>query len=119
MHRPARIRRRRTHTNLFRGKHMYAIKAFLLSLLFSFAALAAGPVNINTADANTLATELNGVGMAKAEAIVAHREAKGPFKSVEQLADVRGIGLKIVEKNRDLLTVGGATKPAAKPAGGQ
>ena len=43
------------------------------------AAAAAGPVNINTADAETLAAELQGIGMARALAFVAHREAVGPF----------------------------------------
>jgi competence protein ComEA len=96
--------------------NMNVIKAFLLSLLFAFAAVAAEPVNINTADAATLAERLNGIGLAKAEAIVAHREANGPFRSVDQLASVKGIGLKTVEKNREAMTVGGATPAAAKPA---
>ena len=75
-------------------------------LAFAFCASAfAGPVNINTADAATLAAALNGVGMAKAEAIVAHREQHGPFKSADQLAEVKGIGLKTVEKNRELIQV--------------
>ena len=57
-----------------------------------------------------VSTALNGVGEAKAEAIVAYREEHGPFKSADQLAEVKGIGLKTVEKNRDLIDLG--SKPA-------
>jgi competence protein ComEA len=89
------------------------VRATLLSLLLSFAALAAGPaVNINTADATQLAS-LNGIGDSKAQAIIAHRQANGPFKSVDQLAEVKGIGLKTVDKNRERLTTGGVQ--AARP----
>lgn len=63
------------------------------------------PVNINTADAATLATALKGVGDAKAEAIVAWREQHGPFKAAAQLAEVRGIGDALVEANRDRIVV--------------
>ena len=89
---------------------MNFIKAILLSLALSFSAFAADTVNLNTADAATIAAKLNGIGMAKAEAIVAYREAHGPFRSVDQLAEVKGVGLKTVEKNRALLSVGGAPK---------
>jgi competence protein ComEA len=64
-----------------------------------FAALA-GPVNINTADAATLASELTGVGPALAEAIVADRKANGNFPSPEALTRVKGIGERIVEMNK-------------------
>jgi competence protein ComEA len=60
----------------------------------------AGPVDINGADAKTLARELQGVGMAKAEAIVSYREKNGPFKSADDLAKVKGIGKKLVEQNK-------------------
>jgi competence protein ComEA len=99
---------------------MNLIKSLLLSLFFAFAAHAAEPVNINTADAATMAARLNGVGESKAEAIVAYREEHGAFKSVDQLAQVKGIGLKTVEKNRENLTVGGTPAPrAAQSAGGK
>ena len=67
--------------------------------LASFGAFA-GPVNINTADAATLATELTGVGPALAEAIVKDRAEHGKFDSPDALTRVKGIGQKIVEKNR-------------------
>ena len=72
------------------------------SLLFTSFVWAA--VNVNTADAETL-QQLNGVGPAKAEAIVKHRELHGAFKSAEELAEVKGIGDKIVEKNKTEITV--------------
>jgi competence protein ComEA len=60
----------------------------------------AGPVDVNAADAKTLARELQGVGMAKAEAIVSYREKNGPFRSADDLAKVKGIGKKLVEQNK-------------------
>lgn len=59
----------------------------------------AGPVNVNTADAETLARELSGVGLTKARAIVAYREAHGPFTDVAELAEVKGIGIRLIELN--------------------
>ncbi len=89
------------------------LASLLLSLLIAGSALAADKVNINTADAATLDQVLVNVGPTKAEAIVAYRKANGAFKSAEQLALVKGIGLKTVEKNRDRIVVGGAA-PAGK-----
>jgi competence protein ComEA len=60
----------------------------------------AGPVNINTADAATLAAELTGVGPALAQAIVADRQAHGNFATPEALTRVKGIGERIVEMNK-------------------
>jgi competence protein ComEA len=87
--------------------------SLILSLLLAGAAFAADKVNINTADATTLAAVLNGIGPAKAEAIVAYRSENGPFRSADQLAEVRGIGLATVEKNRDLIVVTAAPAAAA------
>ncbi len=61
-------------------------------------------VNINTADAETL-TNLKGVGIKKAEAIIAWREANGGFTSVEQLLEVKGIGVAILDENRNSLRI--------------
>jgi|HigsolmetaAR201D_1030396.scaffolds.fasta_scaffold03938_1 competence protein ComEA helix-hairpin-helix repeat region len=63
----------------------------------------AGPVNINSADAATIAASLNGIGLKKAEEIVAYRKANGPFKSVDDLAKVKGVGKKTIEANRQLI----------------
>jgi len=93
----------------------------LLAPLAAFAE----PVNINTADAAALAKALNGVGPAKAKAIVSYREKNGPFKSVDQLTMVEGITQKLIDKNRADIRLGGeksggaavpATQPAPKPA---
>jgi competence protein ComEA len=65
----------------------------------------AGPVDLNTADAATLARELKGIGPARAEAIIAWREANGPFKSPEDIVLVQGIGERVLEDNRALLSV--------------
>lgn len=99
---------------------MTSLKTILASLLLSLAlagtAFAGEKVNINTADAATLDRVLLNVGMSKAEAIVAYRKQHGAFKSAEQLASVKGIGLKTVEKNRDRIVVGGAAGKTAAPA---
>ncbi|MBE9516090.1 MAG: helix-hairpin-helix domain-containing protein [Proteobacteria bacterium] len=72
---------------------------FTILVLASFPAFS-GPVNINKADAAALSTELRGIGMSKAEAIVAYRKKHGLFKSADDLAKVKGIGLKTISKNR-------------------
>ena len=77
-----------------------------IALLACGAVFAAEPVNINTADAQTLADAINGVGLKRAEAIVDYRNQNGPFKSVNELVQVRGVGEKSLEKSRDRLTVG-------------
>ena len=62
-------------------------------------------VNINTADSAVLAERLNGIGEKKAQAIVEHREKNGPFKTIDDLKNVSGIGEATLEKNRELLSV--------------
>lgn len=79
------------------------------ALLLSTTVFAVEPVDINTADARTIAQTIQGVGQAKAEAIVAYRNTHGRFASIEELAKVKGIGLKTVSKNRDRLTTGAKT----------
>lgn len=81
----------------------YTLIALALGLPAS--ALATEPVNINTADAATLARAIDGVGESKAQAIVDYRVAHGPFESVDELSEVKGIGEKTVLKNRDKLSV--------------
>lgn len=92
---------------------MKYLRIFLFSLFVSFFAAsinAAEAVNINTADAVSLAKNLNGVGLKKAKAIVAYRNKHGSFKSAQDLANVKGIGSKTVLKNRDYIRVGGNSK---------
>ena len=85
----------------------------VLCFAFAGAAIAGETVNINTADAATIDRVLVNVGPAKAQAIVDYRKANGAFRSAEQLALVKGIGLKTVEKNRDRIALGAAPKAAA------
>ncbi len=66
----------------------------------------AGPVNVNTADAEAISESLKGVGLSKAQAIVEYRQKHGPFKSAEDLSLVKGIGDRTVELNRDDILVG-------------
>lgn len=91
------------------------ILALALSLAVGLPAFA-GPVNINTADAITLSKELKGVGPSKAEAIVAWRNEHGRFKTAADLAKVKGIGARTVERNRDVIRVDGGKAPTKKAA---
>jgi competence protein ComEA len=78
---------------------LFQILALSCALLITPMAFAA--VNVNTADAQTIASELNGVGMKKAESIVEYRKKHGPFKSIEDLLEVKGIGAATLEKNKE------------------
>lgn len=62
-------------------------------------------VDINSADADTLALALDGVGLSKAREIVAHRERFGEFKTLEELEEVRGIGPATIAANRDKILI--------------
>lgn len=64
------------------------------------------PVNINTADAETLAA-LPGIGQVLAERIVAYRRQNGSFRAIEEITNVEGIGEKKAEAILELITVGG------------
>ena len=98
------------------------IPALAAMLLLSPFVAHAEPVNVNTADAGALAKALNGIGPAKAKAIVAYRDKNGPFKTVDQLSMVEGITQKLIDKNRADIKLGGdkpgaaQAAPAAKPA---
>jgi competence ComEA-like helix-hairpin-helix protein len=76
---------------------------------------AAAKININTASAETL-MQLPGIGQSYAKRIVEYREANGPFSNIEELKNVKGIGDKIFEQNKDLITVGDKLA-GDKPAG--
>lgn len=89
---------------------MHFTRNLLLALLCLPALLAARPalaepVNINTADAASLARELVGIGDTRAKAIVEYRTQNGPFRSIEELALVKGIGPRVIEQNRANLRV--------------
>lgn len=80
----------------------------LLAVFLAFLPLslfAATPLDINTATAAQFAAVMSGVGVKKAEAIIAYREANGGFDSIDQLSQVKGIGDVLLTRNRDLLQV--------------
>ncbi len=86
-------------------------KTLVFSLLIAGAAWAQNTVNINTADATEIAQALTNIGPAKAKAIVDYRQANGAFRSVEQLAMVKGIGLVTIEKNRERIVLSSTRTP--------
>lgn len=92
------------------------LAALTLSFACAMSALAATPVDVNHADATTIATSLDGIGMSKANAIVAWRGEHGAFKSVDDLRQVKGIGDKTLERNRDAIRLSGGTKVASAAA---
>ncbi len=84
--------------------------AALLFCFFAMSALAepapissSDKVYINQASATEIADYLDGIGMAKAEAIVAYRDAHGPFADLQALGEVKGVGDKTLEKNAERL----------------
>lgn len=85
-------------------KRLYSF-ILLLCMAMVSGSVFAEPVNINKADAHALAMNIKGIGLKKAEAIVAYRKAHGRFKSVDELSRVKGIGVKTVENNRKDLRV--------------
>jgi competence protein ComEA len=90
---------------------MDTLKSAILAALLciSCALPAAQAVNINTAGKAELMA-VRGIGEKRAEAIIAYREEHGPFKTVDDLANVQGIGPAIIKDNRDGLTVGETAK---------
>jgi len=91
----------------------------LMVLVFAFAGslCLAAPVDLNSADLSTL-QQIKGIGPVKAQAIVNYRTQNGPFKSVEDLAKIKGIGAgKTLEGLRPLFTVGstGTATPTTPP----
>ena len=86
---------------------MNCVRKVLLILLLALAlpALASAQIDINHADAKTLAESMVGVGLVKAEAIVAYRNANGPFKRLDDLVKVKGIGEKTLDANRNEIVI--------------
>lgn len=94
------------------------MKARLIAILLSFFVIsmplhAATPtqqaskqqvkINLNTADLATLTGSFKGIGKKRAEAIIAYRDSHKGFKSVEELAEVKGLGQHFMESNREKL----------------
>lgn len=87
------------------SRYALALATFLLPIL-----ALGGPVNVNTADAETISAELKGVGLSKAKAIVEYRRKHGPFQSIDDLSLVKGIGERTVDMNRSDIQVAVAKK---------
>lgn len=92
---------------------MKHLLVFLMFCLLSVSAWASGTVDINQASAEEIAATLSGVGLSKAEEIVRYREANGAFKHVDELVNVKGIGLRTVDSNRDRITLRDAEADAS------
>ena len=75
---------------------------------------AAAAININTADSETMVDQLVGIGPQKAMAIIRYRQKNGPFKHIDELAEVSGIGVKTIEQNRARLSVAPAKTATAR-----
>ena len=93
------------------------IKSLLTLLatgLFSVWAWAAQPVNVNSASAGEIAESLKGVGLSKAEAIVDYRNENGAFKHVDELVNVKGIGIRTVDINREYILLDNSKLAASK-----
>ena len=68
------------------------------------ATISQGKINLNTATVDEL-QQLNGIGLKKAQAIIDYRVKQGKFKNIEELNNVKGIGPKLFEKNKNLIRV--------------
>jgi len=90
------------------------ILLLLCSFFIATSLVTAAPVDINRADASHLESALVGIGPDKAAAIVQYREDHGPFASVDDLVNVKGVGEKTIEKNRKNLTVADEDLPVAE-----
>lgn len=85
---------------------MKLFNSILLILLLSLPVISfsAESININTADKETLMSVIKGVGDKKAEAIISYRKENGPFKSIDELSNVKGIGPAMIDKHREMLS---------------
>jgi len=93
---------------------MKFVLTFLATALFAVFAWAVEPVNINAASAEQISEALKGVGQSKAEAIVAYRDANGQFKQVDELVNVKGIGIRTVDINREFIMLSDDGQVASK-----
>ena len=85
---------------------MKLFSSILLSLLLALpvVSFSAESININTANKEALMSVIKGVGEKKAEAIILYRKENGPFKSIDELTNVKGVGQGMVDKHREKLS---------------
>ena len=84
---------------------MKKLLSMIATGLLAMAAWAAEPVNVNTASAEEIAENLKGIGPSKARLIVEYRQANGAFAHVDELVNLKGIGIKTIDLNRGLILV--------------
>ncbi len=94
--------------------NMKSLFTLLATAMFSVWALAAQPVNVNSASADELSESLKGIGMSKAEAIVNYRNENGQFKHIDELVNVKGIGIRTVDINREYILLDNSKLAANK-----
>ncbi len=97
-----------------KSMNMKSLVLLLATGLFSIWAWAAQPVNVNNASAEEIAESLKGIGLSKAEAIVSYRSENGDFKHVDELVNVKGIGIRTVDINRDYILLKNSELTASK-----
>ncbi len=100
---------------LKQGTGKWWLSGVALALVMQ-SAYAIQSVNINKASAKDIADALDNIGMAKAEAIVKYRAEHGPFTTVDQVANVQGIGPKTLEKNKGYILLKDASQPRPRAA---
>jgi competence protein ComEA len=93
---------------------MKSLATLLVTGLFSIWAWAAQPVNVNSASADEIAESLKGVGLSKATAIVNYRDQNGLFKHIDELVNVKGIGIRTVDINREYIQLEDSKLAASK-----
>lgn len=89
-------------------ERLIGLVAGLMLLVTGIVPAWAGPVDLNSADAETIARELNGIGVSKAQAIVEYREKNGAFTTAEDLLNVTGIGPQILKANKTNILLSGS-----------
>lgn len=94
--------------------NMKSLAILLATGLFSIWAWAVQPVNVNSASAEEMAEALKGIGMSKAEAIVNYRNTNGQFKHIDELVNVKGIGIRTVDINREYILLEDAKLAASQ-----
>jgi len=90
---------------------MKFLLVLVLTGLLSGFVMAGEPVNVNTATAEEIAENLKGIGLSKAQLIVNYREANGSFIHADELANVKGIGIKTIDNNRGQILLGDERVP--------
>ena len=100
-----------THPVLKYSKLLFVVLALVLSL--QLPAYAAEMVDINRADAETMIANWKGIGEKKARAIISYRKKNGPFKSIDDLLNVKGIGEGLIKKNKRYMSVKGGARSTA------